>query len=512
MTLNVLARPALVTGAVLLAISCGYESPTQPSIVAITPPPIETPAPAPAPVVRPLTMTMSAGREDLKAGQGVALCERAPVGAHDARHLHLGVWRRHSLQHHDGQFRRSHGPAPWRLRGDGRPGRRQWPHRARDDDRECGESSDAPQGNTTRAGASSARPRIDQVLLVCSPNEAGAQTPCNVTTRYGGSTLPSANVTQVDWDWGNGATIQTSGPTASRLYARAGSYTVFGVGFRDDDRWFENRNNIHCDRCALAGAAGCPARVHGVHDLLGTGSRHTDSLQRSGAVRQLAGAIQERRKCRLGLGRLRGNTDQRPDGNASGRQRGRLHRHCDGDRKYDRRFENRDDVDRDHRALVVSVFKQKGPRGVHLRVSVSEAHVQRQHATTDRGRCDRLRSRAETESAAPGRRHRRRARLAAFSGMGWCLLRVATRKTNWSGIDELNAVAFWNRLMDREAVSDAVLRPSVVGSNRAAGTARRLRRLDDRARHRRIHEEPLPLDTLRLVPCRADPRRQPDCP
>ena len=84
MKFNALARLlkwGLLTGAVLVMVSCGYESPTQPTIVDA--PRVElTPAPAaPVPVVTPLTMTMSSGRQDPKAGDGLSLTAHLSSGA-----------------------------------------------------------------------------------------------------------------------------------------------------------------------------------------------------------------------------------------------------------------------------------------------------------------------------------------------------------------------------------------------------------------------------------------------
>lgn len=68
------------------------------------------------------------------------------------------------------------------------------------------------------------------VKLTCTPKPAGTTpTPCNVTASYDGSTVPSANVTGVDWDWGDGFTDSTAGPTNSRTYPLAGTYTVYAT-------------------------------------------------------------------------------------------------------------------------------------------------------------------------------------------------------------------------------------------------------------------------------------------
>lgn len=65
------------------------------------------------------------------------------------------------------------------------------------------------------------------IVLTCTPVAHGNPTPCNVTASYGGSALPSAAVTNVDWDWGDGFTNSTATPVSARSYVNAGSYTVF---------------------------------------------------------------------------------------------------------------------------------------------------------------------------------------------------------------------------------------------------------------------------------------------
>lgn len=62
--------------------------------------------------------------------------------------------------------------------------------------------------------------------MSCTPATHGSQTPCNVSVTYGGQPLPSADVTRVDWDWGDGENTAHAGVVASHPYAIAGSYTV----------------------------------------------------------------------------------------------------------------------------------------------------------------------------------------------------------------------------------------------------------------------------------------------
>lgn len=65
--------------------------------------------------------------------------------------------------------------------------------------------------------------------LTCTPKAPPALTPCNVTASFGPTTLPGTSVTQVDWDWGDGATNLTltpTAPTASHAYP-TGTFTLF---------------------------------------------------------------------------------------------------------------------------------------------------------------------------------------------------------------------------------------------------------------------------------------------
>lgn len=54
----------------------------------------------------------------------------------------------------------------------------------------------------------------------------GNATVCNVSATYGGAVVPSASITSVSWDWGDGTAIGT-GVSSSRLYTQAGTYTIF---------------------------------------------------------------------------------------------------------------------------------------------------------------------------------------------------------------------------------------------------------------------------------------------
>ena len=69
------------------------------------------------------------------------------------------------------------------------------------------------------------------VSLTCTAKAALTPTPCNVTARFDGATLPSAKVTNVDWDWGDGVPVppQTTVPATTHTYSVAGSYTIFAT-------------------------------------------------------------------------------------------------------------------------------------------------------------------------------------------------------------------------------------------------------------------------------------------
>jgi hypothetical protein len=63
--------------------------------------------------------------------------------------------------------------------------------------------------------------------MTCTPATHGTPTPCNVSVTYGGTNLPSANITGVHWDWGDGLPDLTTTPVNTHTYANAGTYVVF---------------------------------------------------------------------------------------------------------------------------------------------------------------------------------------------------------------------------------------------------------------------------------------------
>ena len=85
------------------------------------------------------------------------------------------------------------------------------------------------------------------VSLTCTAKAALTPTPCNVTARFDGATLPSAKVTNVDWDWGDGVPVppQTTVPATTHTYSVAGSYTDFRDRHRDDTQGCENGADVN---------------------------------------------------------------------------------------------------------------------------------------------------------------------------------------------------------------------------------------------------------------------------
>lgn len=68
------------------------------------------------------------------------------------------------------------------------------------------------------------------VSLTCTAAIHTSPTPCNVNVSYGGTPLLVTTISQVDWNWGDGAVSTTVPPTApisTHAYVSAGSFTVF---------------------------------------------------------------------------------------------------------------------------------------------------------------------------------------------------------------------------------------------------------------------------------------------
>ena len=88
---------------------------------------------------------------------------------------------------------------------------------------------DSPSRESTPPAPGPTPPAGYVVSLACAPKPAGTDTPCNVTVSYNGVRLPSADVTNVDWDWGDGEETSTTKPVDAHTYMGAGPYTVFAT-------------------------------------------------------------------------------------------------------------------------------------------------------------------------------------------------------------------------------------------------------------------------------------------
>jgi hypothetical protein len=63
------------------------------------------------------------------------------------------------------------------------------------------------------------------VVVSCVPAPAGSATPCNVTAFLAQMPLPSAMITSVVWDCGDGVTVSVANsPLVSHVYAQSGSF------------------------------------------------------------------------------------------------------------------------------------------------------------------------------------------------------------------------------------------------------------------------------------------------
>ena len=65
--------------------------------------------------------------------------------------------------------------------------------------------------------------------IACAAKPTGSATPCQAAVTYNGKPQPSASITQVQWDFGDGETATIAGPVTSHTYWGAGSYTVFAT-------------------------------------------------------------------------------------------------------------------------------------------------------------------------------------------------------------------------------------------------------------------------------------------
>jgi PKD repeat protein len=71
-------------------------------------------------------------------------------------------------------------------------------------------------------------------VLTCTAGThgpAGSATVCNVSVTFGGVPIGGGTVTRVEWDWGDGTTVDnlTTVPVNTHIYANLGTYTVFAT-------------------------------------------------------------------------------------------------------------------------------------------------------------------------------------------------------------------------------------------------------------------------------------------
>jgi hypothetical protein len=64
------------------------------------------------------------------------------------------------------------------------------------------------------------------ITMGCTAANHGSPSPCNVAATYNGQAVLSNAIMFVDWDWGDGFNPTVAGPTATHIYAQAGSYRV----------------------------------------------------------------------------------------------------------------------------------------------------------------------------------------------------------------------------------------------------------------------------------------------
>jgi hypothetical protein len=62
--------------------------------------------------------------------------------------------------------------------------------------------------------------------LTCTVAAHMLPTDCNVTATYGGTIVPSGNITKVDWDWGDGTVVPSGGVALAHPYALIGTYPL----------------------------------------------------------------------------------------------------------------------------------------------------------------------------------------------------------------------------------------------------------------------------------------------
>jgi hypothetical protein len=68
------------------------------------------------------------------------------------------------------------------------------------------------------------------VSMGCTGSTTSLAVACNVAATTNGAPLPSASITNVTWDWGDGKTdVNQTTPVKTHSYASAGTYTVFAT-------------------------------------------------------------------------------------------------------------------------------------------------------------------------------------------------------------------------------------------------------------------------------------------
>jgi hypothetical protein len=219
-------RSLCLIPALLLTVACDYQSPTTPAIV---PAVLVEPAPAAVPERAPpalLLIELSLGRAEIMRGSGVSLIASPVTGSPTLPATYVWTFG-------DGQQETTHDAFAGHSYA--RSGNFDASVHVTDAIGRTARAtrtitvSNPPRTPSSPAPAPPAAAELT-VSLTCTPKPAGtADTPCNVTVSYNGATLPSAAVTRVDWDWGDGNEDSTPHPSNSHDYEVAGTYTVFAI-------------------------------------------------------------------------------------------------------------------------------------------------------------------------------------------------------------------------------------------------------------------------------------------
>jgi len=84
----------------------------------------------------------------------------------------------------------------------------------------------AGNSTITVSTAAASAPSTLAATVACTANAHGTASPCNISSvTFGSTAIPSASVTSVSWDWGDGSPAG-SGMSASRTYTNAGTYNI----------------------------------------------------------------------------------------------------------------------------------------------------------------------------------------------------------------------------------------------------------------------------------------------